>query len=281
MKGMKGRLWKKLKYIPTLSIKQGLVLHFSPSDKNLSDPSLSNPLSGLEDDLRAGIKLHTSQKHSRSCSIASDESVTSMCSFQSLAETIESPAPSPGENERNDQERAHPSKSEMVKCPPGGENSVILYTTSLRGIRKPFEDCTAIRFLLKSFKIKFYERDVSMDLELRSELWKVMGARAVPPQLFVKGQFIGGADEVVGLHEQGKLHKLLQGIPADHQLDQPCQNCCNVGFVLCSICNGSCKVPCEDENEEQQLFTRCCHCNENGLVSIIMQSNIMFHRRLT
>uniref|UniRef100_A0A7N0V6H6 Glutaredoxin domain-containing protein n=1 Tax=Kalanchoe fedtschenkoi TaxID=63787 RepID=A0A7N0V6H6_KALFE len=225
---MKGELFKKLKSITTLTIKQSLVLHFSPSDDNLSYPSLPNPVSGLDEDLQTGMEFHTCQKHSRSSSIASDESVTSMCSFHSVSETIESPTLSPGEDEWNDQVPVHLSKSKIDKCPAGGVNSVIFYTTSLKGIRKTFEDCAAIRFLLKSLKIKFCERDVSMDLELRNELWKLMGGRVIPPRLFVKGQCIGGADEVVRLHEQGKLQKLLQGIPVDHhQLDQPCLNCCD------------------------------------------------------
>ncbi|TKY45561.1 glutaredoxin domain-containing cysteine-rich protein [Spatholobus suberectus] len=41
------------------------------------------------------------------------------------------------------------------KCPPGGDGTVIFYTTTLRGIRKTFEDCSKIRFLLQSFKILF------------------------------------------------------------------------------------------------------------------------------
>ncbi|KAL9676224.1 hypothetical protein QQ045_004437 [Rhodiola kirilowii] len=228
----------------------------------MSDPSLSNAVSGLDNEQAAAIKLHISQKHSRTCSIASDESVTSMCSFQFVSERPSTPFP--GEDERSDQEpESNLFKLERVRCPPGGENSVIFYTTSLRGIRKTFEDCTAIRFLLKSLKVKFYERDVSMDLELRNELWNVMGARVIPPCLFIKGQCIGGADEVVRLHEQGQFHKLVQGIREVN--NQPCQNCSNIGFFLCSICTGSCKVVWEDETKEL-LFIRCSYCNENGLV---------------
>ncbi|XWS74680.1 hypothetical protein CRYUN_Cryun01aG0018800 [Craigia yunnanensis] len=38
------------------------------------------------------------------------------------------------------------------KCPPGGDGSVIFYTTALKGIRKTFEDCNSVRFLLESFQ---------------------------------------------------------------------------------------------------------------------------------
>ncbi|OIW01739.1 hypothetical protein TanjilG_03877 [Lupinus angustifolius] len=47
------------------------------------------------------------------------------------------------------------------KCPPGGNGTVIFYTTTLTGIRKTFEDCNKIRFLLQSFKVVYSERDIS------------------------------------------------------------------------------------------------------------------------
>ncbi|KAK3029279.1 hypothetical protein RJ639_039519 [Escallonia herrerae] len=126
------------------------------------------------------------------------------------------------------------------KCPPGGKDSVIIYTTSLRGIRKTFEDCNTIQFLLESFRVLYHERDVSMHLAFREELWRVFGSRVVPPRVFIRGRYIGGADEVVGLHEQGKLRKLLDGIPINPSYF-PCIGCAGVRFVLCVNCNGSCK----------------------------------------
>ncbi|KAA8516820.1 hypothetical protein F0562_017070 [Nyssa sinensis] len=149
------------------------------------------------------------------------------------------------------------------KCPPGGSESVVLYTTSLRGIRKTFEDCNSIRFLLESFRVLFYERDVSMHLEFREELWRMLGGRVVPPRLFIGGRLIGGADEVVGLHEQGKLKKLLQGMPLNPS-NGPCSGCAGVHFVLCSNCNGSCKVM--QDGQAIEVSIRCLECNENGLI---------------
>ncbi|KAF8396351.1 hypothetical protein HHK36_017968 [Tetracentron sinense] len=149
------------------------------------------------------------------------------------------------------------------KCPPGGSESVILYTTSLRGIRKTFEDCHSIRFLLGSFRILFVERDVSMHLDFREELWRILGGRVVPPVLFIKGRYIGRADEVVTLHEQGKLRPLLQGVPLDPS-NARCQGCGGIRFVVCFKCRGSCKVFPEEGNDG--LSIRCSQCNENGLI---------------
>uniref|UniRef100_A0A0D9VWX4 Glutaredoxin domain-containing protein n=1 Tax=Leersia perrieri TaxID=77586 RepID=A0A0D9VWX4_9ORYZ len=45
------------------------------------------------------------------------------------------------------------------RCPPGGEHAVVLYTTSLRGVRKTFEDCATVRRLLEGLRVAFLERD--------------------------------------------------------------------------------------------------------------------------
>ncbi|KAI3447367.1 hypothetical protein Pfo_004032 [Paulownia fortunei] len=149
------------------------------------------------------------------------------------------------------------------RCPPGGRDSLVLYTTSLRGIRKTFEDCNTIRFLLESFRVVYSERDVSMHLEYREELWEILGGRVVPPRLFIRGRYIGGADEVVGLHEKGMLQNLLQGIPLTPS-NYPCRGCAGMRFVLCFSCNGSRKVMPEGQNNEPSI--RCPDCNENGLI---------------
>lgn len=128
-----------------------------------------------------------------------------------------------------------------VKCPPGGDESVILYTTTLRGIRKTFEDCNSIRYLLETFRISYYERDVSMHTRFREELWRIFNYKALPPRLFIKGRYIGGAAEVLVLHEQGKLRPLFEGIPIDKS-NGPCEACAGVRFVLCFKCSGSHKV---------------------------------------
>lgn len=56
---------------------------------------------------------------------------------------------------------------------------MVLYTTTLRGIRKTFEDCNNVRDALESYEICISERDVSMHLEFRNELRKLMGGKLV------------------------------------------------------------------------------------------------------
>lgn len=151
--------------------------------------------------------------------------------------------------------------SPQRKCPPGGADCVILYTTSLRGIRKTFEDCRSIRFLLESFRVAFVERDVSMHAAFREELQRTVGSAAVvPPRLFIRGRHIGGADRVLGLHERGRLRLLLQGIPTHQFQREPCEGCRGVRFVLCFRCDGGRKVMSGGIRRE------CDECNENGLL---------------
>ncbi|XP_010423953.1 PREDICTED: glutaredoxin domain-containing cysteine-rich protein 1-like [Camelina sativa] len=148
------------------------------------------------------------------------------------------------------------------RCPPGGEESVVFYTTTLRGIRKTFDDCNMIRFLLDSFKVKYYERDVSMHREYREELRRISAAEeteVLPPVLFVKGRCIRGAQRVLGLHEQGMFKVLFEGVPITG--NERCLRCDGFRFLMCEGCRGSRRIISGDGSR-----TQCLICNENGLV---------------
>ncbi|KAI5065707.1 hypothetical protein GOP47_0020402 [Adiantum capillus-veneris] len=147
------------------------------------------------------------------------------------------------------------------KCPPGGANAVVLYTTTLRGIRKTFEDCNTAREIFQSFGLSIDERDVSMHLEFLNELRQLMGRVVSVPRMFIKGRYVGGVEEVVKLHEDGKLSELVEGLPKQLNAGS-CDGCGGVRFVPCLECRGSCKL----RNEEDGRVIRCPHCNENGLI---------------
>lgn len=168
----------------------------------------------------------------------------------------------PSKVPRKSEDYLDPAMELEERCPPGGIGAIVLYTTTLRGVRKTFEDCNSVRFLLRSLKLLFLERDVSMHMEFREELWRVFGGRTIPPTLFIKGRYIGGADEVLGLHEQGKLLPLVQGLPLDRSGGAACEGCGGVRFMMCSECSGSCKL----YHDEKLMHIQCNHCNENGLI---------------
>ncbi|KAI4378661.1 hypothetical protein MLD38_016111 [Melastoma candidum] len=149
------------------------------------------------------------------------------------------------------------------KCPPGGEDAVVIYTTTLRGIRKTFEDCNTVRKVMESYNVQLSERDVSMDSGYKEEVKRLMGVTAAKlpiPLVFVKGRLIGGAEEVVKLEEEGKMGVLLDGIPGASAGE--CEGCAGFRFVMCAKCCGSCKV--FDAKERKSV--KCGECNENGLI---------------
>jgi glutaredoxin domain-containing cysteine-rich protein 1 len=156
------------------------------------------------------------------------------------------------------------------RCPPGGERAVVLYTTSLRGVRKTFEDCARVRRLLEGLRVAFLERDVSMHAPYRDELRALRPDGAgfpVPPRLFVDGRYIGGADEVVALHERSQLRPVLWRAPRRAAGEAPCAVCGGAWFVVCGGCSGSHWL--HDDNAAAATPTgrvACTACNESGLV---------------
>ncbi|KAL0372896.1 UNVERIFIED_CONTAM: hypothetical protein Scaly_0971200 [Sesamum calycinum] len=159
---------------------------------------------------------------------------------------------------------------EMI-CPPNGENKVVIYTTTLRGVRKTFEDCNAVRLAIEGLGTSFCERDISMDRGFRDELRELMKGKgsneSIPPRVFVKGRYIGGVEETTRIVEEGNLVKLLQGLPKVRG-GYLCEGCGGVRFLPCFTCNGSCKVMVDvkEDTEDRSVAVRCSNCNENGLV---------------
>ncbi|XP_031474771.1 uncharacterized protein LOC116246979 [Nymphaea colorata] len=147
--------------------------------------------------------------------------------------------------------------------PPGSEGKIVVYFTSLRGIRRTFEDCCAVRWIFRGFKVYVDERDVSMDSSYRRELESAFGGSVSLPQVFVGGKYIGGAEEVRYLAEIGELGKILQGFPVREKAEV-CAMCGDARFFPCENCHGSRKV--YEEEDCGGSLRRCTECNENGLV---------------
>ncbi|KAK1309457.1 Uncharacterized protein QJS10_CPA09g00612 [Acorus calamus] len=156
--------------------------------------------------------------------------------------------------------------------------SVVLYYTSLRGVRRTYEECCQVRTILRGYGVRVDERDVSMDSGYKEELHGLVGeARRGLPAVFVRGEWVGGAEEVRGMHESGELEKVLgeceRVVMEGGEVvvgGGACEGCGDVRFVNCNTCYGSCKVFVEEEEEvvvvEGGVFQRCPDCNENGLV---------------
>ncbi|CAO2816160.1 unnamed protein product [Amaranthus hypochondriacus] len=146
---------------------------------------------------------------------------------------------------------------------PGTEDRVVIFFTSLRGIRRTYEDCYSVRMILKAYKVFVDERDVSMDNAYKKELLGLLGEKNVVslPQVFIKGRYVGGVDVIRQLNETGELRKILQVLPM-RERRFVCDSCGDVRFLPCSNCSGSRKLFDEDEG----VIKRCLECNENGLI---------------
>ncbi|XP_068659291.1 uncharacterized protein At5g39865 [Aristolochia californica] len=185
----------------------------------------------------------------------------SNCSFPSKQISSYSPPPNPSKTSTTTTiAKVSPLGSKIEL--PGSENRIVLYFTTLRGIRRTYEDCCAVRTIFAGFRVPVDERDISMDSTYRKELQSVVRQKIISlPQVFIRGKHIGGAEEIKQLHESGELAKLLQNFPV-RQPGFACESCADVRFVPCPNCNGSRKVFVEEEGQ----LRRCPECNENGLI---------------
>ncbi|RAL47110.1 hypothetical protein DM860_014004 [Cuscuta australis] len=164
---------------------------------------------------------------------------------------------------------------------------VVVYFTSLRGVRKTYEDCCNVRAILKGLGVKSDERDLSMDSGFKEELKELLGDGYIRsgclPSVFVGRKCLGGAEEIRRMHENGQLEMAIQGCErvvvdgyscksnsnsnSNSNGGDPCETCGDIRFVPCETCSGSCKIYREEEEGEVGFgFQRCPDCNENGLI---------------
>ncbi|EPS57896.1 hypothetical protein M569_16922, partial [Genlisea aurea] len=118
--------------------------------------------------------------------------------------------------------------------PPGGEDAVVVYTTSLGGVRRTHEDCHRVRRILESHWVVYDERDVALDAGFLSELRELLGGDGGVPRVFVKGRYLGGAEEVAGLNEVGRLGRIFNWAGVER----------GIGRLGCGGCGGARFVPC-------------------------------------
>ncbi len=92
-------------------------------------------------------------------------------------------------------------------------NDVVLY---MKG-NEQFPMCgfsTAVVKILKTLGVKFKVIDVLQDAELREAI-KTFTNWPTLPQLYIKGEFVGGCDIVRDMYKAGELQALLneKGVP--------------------------------------------------------------------
>ena len=190
-------------------------------------------------------------------------------SFKDVASLIEdesaSPDPSPVPLKRSasvfHRFRSASCAIRIWRSPPSYPKRIVVYFTSLRVVRKTFEDCRAVRSILRGFCVAVDERDLAMDSGFLTELKGILGGKHVTlPIVFIGGRYVGGVDEIRQLHESGEMKRYVDGVlPAEPGV---CECCGGFRFVLCEKCSGSRKV----YSEKSGAFRSCTNCNENGLI---------------
>jgi len=67
--------------------------------------------------------------------------------------------------------------------------------------------------ILERLGVEYASVDVLQDMEIRQGI-KGYSDWPTIPQLYVKGEFVGGSDIMMEMWEAGELHTLVTGIPA-------------------------------------------------------------------
>jgi monothiol glutaredoxin len=87
-------------------------------------------------------------------------------------------------------------------------NDVVLY---MKGT-KDFPQCgfsAAVAHVLKTLGVSFHDVDILRDAEVRQGIKEYSDWPTIP-QLFIKGEFIGGCDIVKEMFQSGELQELLK-----------------------------------------------------------------------
>ena len=88
------------------------------------------------------------------------------------------------------------------------KNDVVLFMKGTPDMPQCGFSMTVIN-ILKQLKVKFNGIDVLADPEIRQGI-KDFSNWPTVPQLYVKGEFIGGCDIAKEMYEKGELQKLLK-----------------------------------------------------------------------
>ena len=86
-------------------------------------------------------------------------------------------------------------------------NDVVLY---MKGT-KDFPQCgfsAAVAHVLKTLGVNFHDVDILRDAEVRQGIKEYSDWPTIP-QLYIKGEFIGGCDIVKEMYQSGELEHLL------------------------------------------------------------------------
>ncbi|KAL9239569.1 hypothetical protein vseg_013878 [Gypsophila vaccaria] len=91
------------------------------------------------------------------------------------------------------------------------ENPVMIYMKGNPEAPRCGFSALAVR-VLKEYHVPFSSRSILEDVELK-EAVKAFSCWPTFPQIFIKGEFIGGSDIILNMHQTGELKEKLKDVP--------------------------------------------------------------------
>ncbi|KAK9747968.1 hypothetical protein RND81_02G027000 [Saponaria officinalis] len=91
------------------------------------------------------------------------------------------------------------------------ENPVMIYMKGNPEVPRCGFSALAVR-VLREYNVPFSSRSILEDIELK-EAVKSYSHWPTFPQIFIKGEFIGGSDIILNMHQTGELKEKLKDVP--------------------------------------------------------------------
>eukprot|EP00055_Hartaetosiga_balthica_P009848 m.40359 g.40359 ORF g.40359 m.40359 type:complete len:572 (+) comp6921_c0_seq5:61-1776(+) len=140
-------------------------------------------------------------------------------------------------------------------------NTIVLYITSVTGIRSTYESCQK---MIKIFQLqgkKYRVKNIALDSRFAKELAERLSPEATVPQAFVNFAHLGDLERVTQLNESKKLNEILHSFETS---TSDCDKCGGSGFYPCTWCFGS-KKSIKTSFAKTDSVLKCTVCNEIGL----------------
>ncbi|XP_044487582.1 monothiol glutaredoxin-S15, mitochondrial-like [Mangifera indica] len=95
------------------------------------------------------------------------------------------------------------------------ENPVMIYMKGIPEMPQCGFSALAVR-VLSQYKVPLSARNILEDAELKNAV-KAFSHWPTFPQIFIQGEFIGGSDIILSMHQNGELKEKLKDISADQK----------------------------------------------------------------
>ncbi|XP_073129236.1 monothiol glutaredoxin-S15, mitochondrial [Henckelia pumila] len=95
------------------------------------------------------------------------------------------------------------------------ENPVMIYMKGVPDLPRCGFSALAVR-VLKEYNVPLSARNILEDLELKNAV-KAFSHWPTFPQIFINGEFIGGSDIILNMHQTGELKEKLKDVAEKHK----------------------------------------------------------------